>query len=362
LSQIQTYEQRMGTFRELLQRMKAQFALAAPRHLTPDRVMRLALNQAQRNPKLLECDPKTVLGALMTCTQIGLEPDDASGRAYLIPYKDRCTLVIGYKGLMELAHRSEKVEAIEARVVREDDVFEVRLGTEPSIKHIPSLGSDRPLVAVYAVACLAGGRRQFEVMARSEVESIRQRSSAVKSGRGGPWDTDYDEMARKTVTRKLCKYLPSSAELQRAVTLDEQQDAGLPQDLVMVEVDSGGSSTAPPPKTLNAVAAKRRGRPPKSDQSTVDAETPPDPEPVDGGRCSVGMAATIMQRLARAQKIRGAWKCLTPEQRSIIAGNYKTDLGALALSKTGFEDWTSEAASDLLFEIEQAQITGPDKP
>jgi recombination protein RecT len=62
----------------------------------------------------------------------------------------------------------------------------------------------------------------------------------VKKNKGaaeGPWETHFDEMAKKTVVRRLCKYLASSSErsdLQRAIVLDERADAGLPQDLSML--------------------------------------------------------------------------------------------------------------------------------
>ena len=342
----------MGGMRGLLEQMKGQFALAAPRHLTPDRVMRLAVNQFQRCPKLLDCTPKSVLGALMTCTQIGLEPDDAGGRAYLIPYKDVCTLVIGYKGLIELAHRSEKLSTVEARVVREDDVFEVRLGTDATIKHLPALGSDRPLVAAYAVATMRDGGKQFEVMSRREIEAIRGRSSSANASYS-PWKSDYEEMARKTVTRRLCKYLPSSAELQRAVALDEQQDAGLPQDLTVVggvEEPSNGT-----PRTLDATVpeARRRGRPPKAAApKPTEAEAPVEPDVIgpaaDGELCSPEFAA----------KLRSGWKLLTPDQRAAFNKNYGRDLGAEALKARGFENWTLADGNDLSVAMDEAVETG----
>ena len=236
MSQIQKHSEKIASVRELLSRegVKAQIAMVAPRHLTPDRITRIAMTSIQQTPKLLDCTPESLLGSVLTCTQLGLEPDGVSGRAYLIPYKDQCTLIVGYKGLMELARRSGEVQALEARVVHENDEFDYAYGDSPFIKHKPSLFTDPgKMIAAYAVATMKGGMRQIEVMSRKDIDGIRARSKAKSAG---PWVTDYDEMAKKTVIRRLCKYLPSSAELSQAIALDEQAERGIPQNLAIIDV------------------------------------------------------------------------------------------------------------------------------
>lgn len=227
-------QQRMCTVKELLERVKPQIQQVAPKHLTADRILRIAMTSIQRTPKLAECTPESLLGSVLTCTQLGLEPDAASGKAYLIPYGKVCTLIIGYKGLMELARRSGKLGPIEARVVYENDMFEYEYGTASRCVHKPCMnGEAGRMVAVYAVAKFKDGEPQFEVMTREQVEGIRKRSKASKDG---PWVTDYDEMARKTAVRRLCKYLPSSPELSTALALDDAADAGMPQGLEVIDV------------------------------------------------------------------------------------------------------------------------------
>jgi hypothetical protein len=63
-------------------------------------------------------------------------------------------------------------------------------------------------------------------MSRAQVDAIRAQS---KAGNSGPWQTHYEEMAKKTVIRRLFKYLPVSIEIQKAVGLDEQAEAGIDQ-------------------------------------------------------------------------------------------------------------------------------------
>jgi recombination protein RecT len=210
--------------------MKDQIAMAAPRHLSADRIIRIVMTSIQRTPKLAECTPESILGALLTCTQLGLEPDSASGRAYLVPYGKVATLIIGYRGLMDLARRSGDVTSIEARVVHEKDKYEFRYGTQADITHQPCRDADAgDIVAAYGVAHLRNSDRPaIEWMWRKEIDAIRARSRAANNG---PWVTDFSMMARKTLIIRLCRYLPSCAELHTAVRLDEQAEIGARQDI-----------------------------------------------------------------------------------------------------------------------------------
>jgi len=230
---------RIDNIRAWLTKLKPQLQMAAPKHLTPDRILRIAMTSIQRTPRLLECRPESLMGAVLTCTQCGLEPDGASGLAYLVPFRDKrsgtttCTLIIGYRGLMALARRSGEIANLEARVVYENDTFSYEYGTAPKIHHAPTMNEPGKMIAVYAVAVFKSGGCQFEVMSRPQVDAIRQRSRASDDG---PWVTDYTEMARKTVLKRLCKYLPSSPELAQAVIVDDQAEVG-PQDFAPIDVE-----------------------------------------------------------------------------------------------------------------------------
>ncbi len=265
MGQLATQKEKLDSVRDLLARADVMDAIAkvAPKHLTPDRITRIAMTSIMRTPKLADCTPQSLLGALLTCTQLGLEPDDAGGRAYLIPYANHkkgiteVQLIVGYKGLMELARRSGDIVGLEARVVYDGDNFDYCYGSEPSLTHKPKVGAAKKTpVAVYAVARLKTGEPQFEVMDIAEVNAIRDRSRAGKSG---PWVTDFAEMARKTVMRRLCKYLPSSPELAQAVTLDEQVDAGVAQSLAPVVFDDKPQSQL---SSLDALAEQSEQRRP----------------------------------------------------------------------------------------------------
>jgi recombination protein RecT len=211
-------------FPVMLEHYKGEIARALPRHLNADTMARIALTCFRMNPKLAECKPASVFAAVIQASQIGLRPG-LLGECYLIPYKDECTLQIGYQGLLELVRRSGLVDSIGAYLVHEKDVYEVRFGTDAGVTHKPFLDSDRgPVKFGYAVAHLKGGGRHVEVMTLDEIQRIRDRSQNVRNAKRfdkqTPWDTDFEEMARKTLIRRICKYLPKSNELATALAVD----------------------------------------------------------------------------------------------------------------------------------------------
>ena len=197
-----------------------------PQHLTPERALAIVVGAVQKSPLLLQCTKQSIWACVRTATLCGLEID-VLGSAYLVPFRNNKTnnyeaqLIIGYQGLIDLCRRSGNIKTVSAFPVYEGDLFEVSLGTSPIIKHLPKYKSGkRNLFAVYAVAEFTDGVKQFEVMTLDEVDLIRARSKAGKS-QFSPWSNDYTEMARKTVVRRLVKYLPKSIEMQRAITAEE---------------------------------------------------------------------------------------------------------------------------------------------
>lgn len=222
-------------------RTKAQIALALPKHMTADRLARIAMTELRKTPKLMQCDQMSFLGAIMQCAQLGLEPGGALGHAYLLPFDRRqkqgnqwvtvateAQLIIGYRGMIDLARRSGQIVSLSARAVHENDTFSYAYGLEEKLEHVPCEdGNPGALTHVYAVARLKDGGVQFEVMSKAAVDKVRALS---KSSEKGPWVDHYEEMAKKTAIRRLFKYLPVSIELQRAVNIDEKAEADIPQD------------------------------------------------------------------------------------------------------------------------------------
>jgi recombination protein RecT len=231
---------KVANVRSLIERSKAQIMAALPRHMTAERMVRVCNTAVQKTPQLLDCEPRSLIGAIVQASQLGLEPDGTLGHAYLIPFNNRktgkveCQFIPGYKGLIELARRSSQISTIYAQAVHANDEWTFAFGLDPKLTHTPTDGDPGPVIAVYAVARLRDGGAQFEWLWKREVDAIRASSRA---GNTGPWVTHYEEMAKKTALRRLCKLLPTSPELSRAVALDEQAEASVPQQLDVLAIE-----------------------------------------------------------------------------------------------------------------------------
>lgn len=203
--------------------MKEQFAQALPKHLSADRFIRVALTALTRTPKLAECDQASFFKCLLDLSSLGLEPDGR--RAHLIPFNNtsrncvECQLIVDYKGIAELVMRSGLVSNLHADVVCENDDFEYDKGFITVHKIDFKKERGKPY-AVYCVCRFRDGTEKCDVMTLHEVEAIRKRSRA---GRNGPWVTDFNEMAKKTVFRRLSKWLPWSSEIRNALETDDDQ-------------------------------------------------------------------------------------------------------------------------------------------
>lgn len=198
--------------------LKEQIAQALPKVCTPERFMRVLCTSMQKTPKLMQCSRESLFSAFITCSQLGIEPDGR--RAYLIPYGTTCQLIIDYKGLVELALRSGKVSNIFADVVCENDEFEYDMGEVRKHK-IDFKKARGEMYATYAICTFKDGTKQSCVMSKEEVEEVR---SCSKSANGTSWKEHYNEMAKKTVFKRLSKWLPLSPELRDAIEADDKAD------------------------------------------------------------------------------------------------------------------------------------------
>ena len=247
------------SIKDLVVQMESQIAKALPSVLTPERFTRMVLTAMSNNPQLQKCTPNSFLGAMMQAAQLGVEPNTPLGQAYLIPYHNHGTLEVqfqlGYKGLIDLAYRSGEITDISAHEVYENDTFEYELGLEPKLKHIPALQDRGNVILYYAVYHTKNGGYGFEVMS---VDDIRQHKNKFSKAAGkgfSPWATNFDEMAKKTVIKKLLKYAPIKTEFVRAVAQDETIKTNLSAnmadepDVMTIDVEE----TAPEPDVPNNV-------------------------------------------------------------------------------------------------------------
>lgn len=218
---------------DLLKRMHTQIEKALPSVITPERFTRIALTAYSRNEKLQECTAESFLGSMMQAAQLGVEPNTPLGQAYLIPFRNRGVMEVqfqlGYRGMIDLAYRSGEVQNIQAHEVYENDTFEYELGLEPKLKHIPALKDRGNVILYYAVFKLTNGGVGFEVMSKEDVEAFAKKKS--KTYGTGPWQSDFDAMAKKTLVKRLLKFAPLKSDFVRAVTADETIKSGISENM-----------------------------------------------------------------------------------------------------------------------------------
>lgn len=223
-----------------IRQMQSQFQLAMPRGAEATQLIRDAMTCLRTNPNLAKCEPTTVLGALMTCAQLGLRPG-VLGHAWLIPFWDskmetvgkqgrkrtgghKAQLVIGYQGMIELAHRSGQIKSLQARTVYANDTFEVEYGLADNLVHKPVMsGPKGDPVAYYAVVKFTSGGHAFLVMSHDEMEAYRDEHATAKTSGGkvfGPWKDHFEGMAHKTCVRQLSKWMPRATEFATAIEAD----------------------------------------------------------------------------------------------------------------------------------------------
>ena len=227
------------TMQTYIKSMEGEIKKALPSVITPERFTRMVLSAISVNPKLAQCTPSSFLGAMMSAAQLGLEPNTPLGQAYLIPYKNRgvdeVQFQIGYKGLIDLAYRSGEVELVQAHIVYENDDFTLEYGLEPKLVHKPADRDRGEPIKVYAMFKTKTGGYGFDVMSMDDVRRHAEKySQAYKSG-FSPWKSNFEEMAKKTVLKRVLKYAPLKSDFVKAVVQDESIKNEISEDMYSVQ-------------------------------------------------------------------------------------------------------------------------------
>lgn len=295
-----TPAQKNETVQEALNKMKGQFAMVLPKHLTPERLCRVALNACHATPKLLQCERKTLFSALMRAAQLGLEPDGVLGQAYLIPFKRNFKVgnewqsvmevqfIVGYKGLIDLARRSGDVSNIIAKEVYANDEFTIDWSQEIPFVHKPKMDGERGEVKYFwALARFKDGGFHWDYMSVAEIEAIRDKGNGAKNA---VWTDHFIEMGKKTMIRRIAKYLPMS--VQKAALTEDLAEQNKPFHLdnfgdIIIDGDAEevpespklGNSAVKEKITKKADAAKKANANPETgelpDDATSTQETSP---------------------------------------------------------------------------------------
>lgn len=266
---------KIHSIKDLIRSMEPQIKAALPSILTPERFTRMVMTALSSNPKLQECSPQSFLGAMMQAAQLGVEPNTPLGQAYLIPYRNHgileCQFQLGYKGLIDLAYRSGSIRDISAHVVYSGDGFEFEYGFEPKLIHKPAMTDRGTPIAYYAVYHTKDGGGNFVVMSQEDVEKHRNKFSKAAGQGFSPWGTNFEEMAKKTVLKKLLKYAPLKTEFVRAVATDETVKSSIMPDM------------ADQPNEMEYADIEVEEPEEKQAETTIDPDAPFTPEELGDG-------------------------------------------------------------------------------
>ena len=240
----------LTTVSSLLERFKVQIAAALPKHMTPERMIRVAVTCVSQTPLLQKCDPYSICSAVVQASILGLEPNSLLGEAYLVPYwnakanRYEAQLQVGYRGHCKLARNSGEIAMIDAQGVRANDTFEFQKGDCPTLTHKwAKAGSRGDVIGYWAGYRTKAGEFNFEYWPLEDIEAHRDQYSksayvmekgkrVVKDGQEvlqGAWADSPDWMCKKTVLIQALKLAPKSVHMATGVDLDERADAGLPQ-------------------------------------------------------------------------------------------------------------------------------------
>lgn len=191
--------------------------------LTPSRAIAVCLDALTRQPKLLECHPSTIVRSVIHASEIGLELGSPLGEAFIVPFKAKATMMIGYRGFVKLIRGAPRVVGIKAVLVREADDFAIDEG-ENKLTHKLAQGGPRQrgkITHAYSRVFYDGGFSQFEVMHIDELDKIKSESLRKAGQRSTPWKTHEEEMYKKCPVRRQAKYLDLSPLGRRASELDD---------------------------------------------------------------------------------------------------------------------------------------------
>lgn len=229
----------LETFRSKVHGQTGEITKALAGRISPDLFLRVLMTTVRNSPKLLECEPISLMTSVMEAAQVGLQIDGLLGHGYLVPYYDskfrgyKAQFIPGYRGLISLMRRGGGVRSIRAACIHEHDEYEVRLGTDGYIRHVPNLFQERgEILAAYAVAEFSDGGRDFRIVTRDRLLEHQKAARDKQKGKEyGPWFEHFEAMAEKTAVRALAKWVPINDEgttaASRYASMDERVDAGL---------------------------------------------------------------------------------------------------------------------------------------
>lgn len=215
----------VAAFSNFMDKVKPQLALALPKHLTADRMARLALTAFSTSPKLQECDPTSIAASIMTAGQLGLEPG-VNGAGYLIPYGRTCTFVPGWKGLVDLVSRSGRGTVFTGVIFKDQEyTFTDGARRDLIIHNETDLDAPEDITHAYAIGWVKDSSMPvIELWTVGKIKKHRDKYNKV--GKMHYSHRDWEMYCRKVPLLQVLKYMPCSVEMANAIEVSHASEAG----------------------------------------------------------------------------------------------------------------------------------------
>lgn len=238
-AEIQRYKIGRKRISDLLLSYEDVIAETLPKHVSAAGFNKAVLNNICSSLDLMQCSPASIIGAVMTAAELGLIPGDVLGECYFKAENNgrsfECLFIPGYRGLCALAMRSGQVYSIKARAVYEGDDFKYSLGLDEALEYVDNGGNDTAKIThFFCIIRFMNGGRTFDVYTRAKMEAIRNEIEEYKNAADKSqtiWGKHFKAQGCKTITKELLKLVPMSAEINRAIGLDDRADFGLLQNV-----------------------------------------------------------------------------------------------------------------------------------
>jgi len=338
---------------ELMKKVRPDIMKILPKHISPERFFMIADKAIRRNKDLMKCSASSMATSLLASAELGFEPGGSLPFVHLVPYGNKntgmkdCQLIIDYRGLIDLAKRGGSVSQIEAHVVYKNEKFDISFGHPKMITHTPITSGDRgPAIGAWAIAYQKdGGEPQFEYMTKEDIVKIKNRAQS----KAGPWSTDEMEMWKKTVVRRLCKYLITSDNgpnrlLAKGLALEDRAELGEP---------AGDIIDVPHVEEAPVIQPKEK---PVTEKFPTEKTKSESPTPEDKGGESSGIGAGV--QIVELWKNDGVYKSGKNKgnkfSRYFFKDNYGREYNTFDadVAEVAYQFKMSSAMVDIIFEDE----------
>lgn len=211
-----------NNLKDFINKNKTKIIEVMPKFINQDLFFRTIFIAITKDPKLAQCTTESFLCAMLDAAAMGVIPNSPSKEAYIVPYTDdrdrtkkKATFQLSYKGIINITYRNPIVKDITVSEVCENDKFRCVYGDDNHrmlYHEIPTMTPRGKVIGYYAEVRMRNGGDVFRYKSKEDIERFAKEKSPMYRYGSGPWRTDFDAMAKKTILKDVLKIIPSGSE------------------------------------------------------------------------------------------------------------------------------------------------------